>query len=82
MGKGGGINYVMDFLWFISSVLIIGLLFEDEVSTAVSWCVLVASINAIISCLGAYNSTKATADKQIAVFEQRNDEVIAQINFG
>lgn len=29
--------------------------------------------------LGSYNSTKATADKQIAVLEQRNDEVVSQI---
>ena len=29
--------------------------------------------------LASYNSTKATADKQIAVLEQRNDEVVSQI---
>jgi len=34
---------------------------------------------ALISCLGCYNATKATADKRIAVLEQRNEEVVAQI---
>lgn len=34
---------------------------------------------ATVICFACYNDIKATADKQIAVLEQRNDEVIAQI---
>lgn len=61
------------------AVLILGVINEEEVSEVVSSVVLVISLIALLFCLGFYNSTKATADKQIAVLEQRNDEVIAQI---
>lgn len=61
------------------AVLILGVINEEEVSEVVSSVVLVISLIALLFCLGFYNSTKATADKQIAVLEQRNEEVIAQI---
>lgn len=51
--------------------------YEDAV---VAFGIIGSLIVIVLLCvLGCYNSTKATADKHIAVLEQRNDEVIAQI---
>lgn len=60
-------------------VLIIGLILDNEVTNIWSCCLLVVDVIALLSCLGDYNATKATANKQIAVIEQRNNEIIAQI---
>ncbi len=61
------------------AVLILGIINEEYVTEVVSSMILITCLVALLTCLGFYNSTKATADKQIAVLEQRNDEVIAQI---
>lgn len=70
-------------LWILFSlsvaILIIGVIREDEVTIAIFCSMAIASLIVIISCLGVRNAIKTTADKQIAVLEQRNDEVIAQI---
>lgn len=70
-------------LWILLGILILAIIrsfvvaYEDTVVayTVIASLVLVA----IVSCLGCHNSIKATVDKQIAVLEQRNNEVIAQI---
>lgn len=61
------------------AVLILGLFLDEEVSVVISSVLFVTSLLALLCVLGVYNSVKSTADKQIAVLEQRNDEVIAQI---
>ena len=61
------------------AILILGIINEEETTEIFSGLILVCSLIALLTCLGFYNSTKATADKQITVLEQRNDEVIAQI---
>lgn len=70
-------------LWILLGILLIVLItssiYEYEVTSIGSCTLLVVDVIAILSCLGVYNSIKATADKRIAVLEQRNDEVIAQI---
>lgn len=60
-------------------VLIIGIFCNEETTIAISCPVFLASLIAFFGCLGAYNATKTTVDRQIAVLEQRNDEVISQI---
>jgi hypothetical protein len=57
------ISFVIDYEDAVVAFSIIGALF----------------LVALVSCLGCYNSTKATVDKRIVVLEQRNNEVIAQI---
>ncbi len=70
-------------LWILFGLslvgLIIGVIYENEVLEVVSSIILPCGLLAVLCMLGFYNSTKATADKQIAVLEQRNDEVIVQI---
>lgn len=61
------------------AVLILGVINEEEISEVMGGIIFPCSVLAVLFALGFYNSTKATADKQIAVLEQRNDEVIAQI---
>ncbi len=70
-------------LWILVGIslvaLIISILYEQEILEVISGTMFSCGVIAILCVLGYYNSTKATADKQIAVLEQRNDEVIAQI---
>ena len=61
------------------AILILGIINEEETTEIVSGLILVCSLIALLSCLMKYNFTKVTADKQITVLEQRNNEVIAQI---
>lgn len=61
------------------AVLILGVINEEDAVEVVSSLILISCLAALLVCLGFYNSTKSTADKQIAVLEQRNEEVIAQI---
>lgn len=61
------------------AVLILAIFNEAEITEVVSGLILICSLIVLLTCLGFYNSTKATADKQIAVLEQRNDEVITRI---
>lgn len=60
-------------------IWIIGVFCEEEIIIALSCAIIIAGLTAILCCLGVYNATKVTVDKQIAVLEQRNNEVIAQI---
>lgn len=70
-------------LWILFSlllvVLIISVIYEEEIVEVFSIATFFCSVIGLLCALGFYNSTKATVDKQIAVLEQRNDEVIAQI---
>lgn len=60
-------------------ILVISAFCKEEILMAISCSMSIVSLIAVLFCLGAYNATNATADKQIAVLEQRNDEIIAQI---
>lgn len=60
-------------------VAIIGTVIYDDALIALGWVAGVILSIVIVICFACYNDTKATADKQIAVLDQRNDEVIAQI---
>lgn len=70
-------------LWILLGISILAIIssfivdYEDAVIafSIIGSLVLVA----LVSCLGGYNSIKATADERIAVLEQRNEEVVAQI---
>jgi len=64
-------------LWILLGVGFVVFIFADfAVEAGIFEFVLLV---AVVATLGAYNSTKTTADKQIAVLEQRNDEVVSQI---
>lgn len=60
-------------------VLIISLICSDEATSIWSCILLIIDVIVLIICLVDYNFIKATADKRIAVLEQRNNEVITQI---
>lgn len=70
-------------LWILFGISVFAIIssfvidYEDAVVAFSIIGVLVLII--LTSCLGCYNATKATVDKRIAVLEQRNDEVITQI---
>lgn len=70
-------------LWILLGVslvaLIISVIYDNEIFEVILGTIFPCSVLAVLFALGFYNSTKATADKQITVLEQRNDEVIAQI---
>ena len=69
-------------LWIILGLGLVLLIFAIAAdSEAVSGIGIFEVMLLIVLCfvLLSYNSTKATADKQIAVLEQRNDEVVSQI---
>lgn len=70
-------------LWILFYILTLAIIicfvvdYEDAViAFGVMWAIVLVFL---VSCLYGYNSVKATADKQIVVLEQRNDDVIAQI---
>lgn len=70
-------------LWILFDILTLATIicfvidYEDAVvAFGVMWAIVLVFL---VSCLYCYNSVKATADKQIVVLEQRNDDVIAQI---
>lgn len=69
-------------LWILfglsMAILVLCICFESELTSAVAIFSLVVLI-IICFCLFNYNDTKKTADKQIAVLEKRNEEVISQI---
>ena len=58
---------------------LLGVRFDEEVSEVIGIVMSVFLIMTIIIVFACYNDTKATADRQIAVLEQRNEEVVAQI---
>ncbi len=70
-------------LWILFGILALAAVISfvvDYEEAVVAFCVSGSFVLiALLSVLGCYNSTKATADKQIAVLEQRNEEVVAQI---
>lgn len=70
-------------LWILFGIFlvmaILGAYFDEEISETTGIVTSVFFVITIIIVFACYNDTKATADKQIAVLEQRNDEVIAQI---
>lgn len=69
-------------LWIILGLglvlLIFAILVDSEATPGIGIFDVVLLVVVLIM-LGSYNSTKATADKHIAVLEQRNDEVVSQI---
>lgn len=72
-------------LWILFGILALATVisfvidYEDE-DAVVAFCVSGSIVLIVLlSVLGCYNSTKATADKQIVVLEQRNEEVVSQI---
>jgi len=69
-------------LWIILGlglVLLIFAILVDSDATSGIGIFEVVLLVVVLYMLGSYNSTKVTADKQIAVLEQRNDEVVSQI---
>lgn len=69
-------------LWIILGlglVLLIFAIYADSEAVSGIGIFEVVLLVVVLIMLGSYNSTKATADKQIAVLEQRNDEVVSQI---
>lgn len=61
------------------AVLILGIVNDEDAVVILSAVIFITTLSVLLCVLGFYNSTKATADKQIAVLEQRNEEVVAQI---
>lgn len=70
-------------LWILFGIFLVmallGVRFDEEVSEVIGIVMSVFLIMTIIIVFACYNDTKATADRQIAVLEQRNEEVVAQI---
>ena len=70
-------------LWILFGIFlvmaILGVHFGEEISEVIGIVMSVFLIMAIIIVYACYNDTKATADRQIAVLEQRNEEVLAQV---
>lgn len=70
-------------LWILFGIFlvmaILGVHFGEEISEVIGIVMSVFLIMAIIIVYACYNDTKATADRQIAVLEQRNKEVLAQV---
>ena len=69
-------------LWIILGlglVLLIFAIFADSEVVSGIGVFEVVLLVVVLIILGSYNSTKATADTQIVVLEQRNDEVVSQI---
>ena len=69
-------------LWIILGlglVLLIFAIFADSDITPGIGIFEIVLLVVVFIMLSSYNSTKATADKRIAILEQRNDEVVSQI---
>lgn len=70
-------------LWILLGILILAIIISfivDNECASVAFIIIGTFVLiALVIVLGCYNDTKATADKKIAVLEQRNNEVIAQI---
>ena len=60
-------------------ILIFGVFRDEEIFIAIFSTTSIASLVVVLCCVGSYNATKATTDNQIAILEQRNDEIITQI---
>lgn len=70
-------------LWILLGLFlifcIVGLCADDEFISGGAAILFVTSLIIALFMLGAYNDTKTSADKKISVLEQRNEEVIKQI---